>query len=62
MRAGVHYLSQSSRVVHVGLGNATEVRTVRVTWPDGREHTFTHVPVNGAIRVWPSGELERVGG
>ncbi len=35
MQAGRGYLSQSSRLVHVGLGKEREVESVTVRWPDG---------------------------
>jgi tetratricopeptide (TPR) repeat protein len=34
------YLSQSSRTVHFGLGNATVVEQLEVRWPDGTNSTY----------------------
>jgi hypothetical protein len=35
MQGARGYLSQSSRRVHFGLGDAEEVESVSVRWPDG---------------------------
>jgi len=37
---GVSYLSQSSRTLHFGLGDASGVDRVEVRWPDGDVETF----------------------
>jgi hypothetical protein len=49
------YLSQDSRFLHVGLGDAGEIETLRVEWPDGTERTFTGVDVNRTVVVTPEG-------
>jgi len=48
------FLSQESRVEHVGLGDA-ERATLRVSWPDGTERTFRDVAANRRVRVTPDG-------
>ena len=48
------YLSQESRVAHVGLRSDANV-TVTVTWPDGTERTFEDVAPNQRIRLSPDG-------
>jgi hypothetical protein len=53
------YLSQESRVVHVGVGTADRA-TVRVVWPDGRARRFPNISVNKRIVVGPTGPAERV--
>ncbi len=35
LRAGEGFISQSSQRLHFGLGDATEIASVRVRWPDG---------------------------
>lgn len=53
------FLSQDSRLIHVGVGNRTRV-DVRVVWPDGTERVFEGVPANRRITVTPSGIRETV--
>jgi len=48
------FLSQESRVNHVGLGTADAV-DVHVVWPDGTERTFEGVAVDQRIRVTRDG-------
>ena len=38
------YLAQSSRTLHVGLGDTTTVDEVVVRWPDGRVETHRDLP------------------
>ena len=46
------YLSQSSAVVHVGLGDAATVDQVEVRWPGGEVQTYdTGLGVNGRYRL-----------
>ncbi|MBX0325134.1 CRTAC1 family protein [Halomicroarcula sp. F13] len=52
--ANVDYLSQDSRVEHVGLGHH-ETATVRVRWPDGTERRFEGVAANQRLRLTKSG-------
>jgi hypothetical protein len=48
--AGGGYLSQSSPVLTFGLGETSQVRLVRIRWPDGRETVETPGFGNGALR------------
>jgi hypothetical protein len=54
------YLSQDSRLVHVGVGDADRV-DVRVTWPDGTTRTVEGVPVGTRLVVGPDGVRARIG-
>jgi len=53
-RPRTDFLSQESRVVHVGLGRTNRV-DLTVTWPDGTERTFQDVPADRRVRVAPNG-------
>jgi hypothetical protein len=48
------FLSQDSRVEHVGVGDAETV-TVHVEWPDGTEQTFEDVATNQRVQLTKSG-------
>ncbi|KAB1197833.1 MULTISPECIES: CRTAC1 family protein [Haloferax] len=52
--ANVDYLSQDSRVEHVGVGDHETV-TLEVNWPDGTTRTFEDVAVDQRLRVTKSG-------
>ena len=41
--AGDGYLAQSSKWIHVGLGEPSEIESVRVRWPGGQWESFTKV-------------------
>ncbi len=45
------YLSQSTRLVHVGLGNADAVDSVSVRWPDGTRKQVDHPPVDRRVVI-----------
>ena len=45
------YMSSMDPREHFGLGTATRVDTVVVTWPDGRSQTQTNVPVDQLLVV-----------
>jgi len=51
------YLSQDSRRVHIGLGEAAKVDRLEVRWLKGRAETWTDLPAN---RIWEITEGERV--
>ncbi|MFB6121651.1 MAG: CRTAC1 family protein [Halobacteriaceae archaeon] len=55
-----NYFSQNPRVLGFGLGDADVVETLRVTYPDGTEHVFHDVAVNGTVTVHYDGDLKRV--
>jgi len=40
------YLAQSSRVVHLGLGDRTTVDRVEIRWPRGIRQTLQHPEIN----------------
>ncbi|MCH2100762.1 MAG: ASPIC/UnbV domain-containing protein [Planctomycetes bacterium] len=46
LQAGDSFLSQSSKTLHFGLGNATTIDQVRVVWPNGNEQTFEKLRIN----------------
>ena len=45
LRPHSSYLSSHEPIVHVGLGTATAIDTLRVVWPDGARETWTDLPV-----------------
>jgi enediyne biosynthesis protein E4 len=45
------YLSQSQLPVTFGLGDATEVESLKVVWPNGDEQVVDEVPVDGRLVV-----------
>lgn len=51
MRTGGSYLSQSERVVTIGLGMHHSVDSVFVSWPSGQRDSFVNVPAGQAIAV-----------
>lgn len=51
LRAGAGYLAQSSKWLHIGLGDETEIESVVVKWPDGLEETLRGISVNRHYRV-----------
>ncbi len=51
IRAGSSYLSQSSLIAHVGLGEATRVDSLEVRWPSGRRQTFRDLPADRLLIV-----------
>jgi tetratricopeptide (TPR) repeat protein len=51
----VSYLSQSSRTLHFGLGQATAVDTIEVRWPGGGQDVWRNVRANA---IWDLAEGE----
>ncbi len=51
LHAGDGYLSQSSKWVHFGLGEADRIDRLTVTWPDGKREDLTGLAVGGRYRV-----------
>ncbi len=45
------YLSSVEPVAHFGLGNQTQVRNLRVTWPDGRVEVLPNVRADQTLTV-----------
>ena len=50
VRAGDGFLSQSSKSLHFGLGNA-EVKSVTVRWPSGERQTFQSIGKNTRVNL-----------
>src|SRR5882757_9700245 len=48
---GEHYMGQDYIPVHFGLGPATIVASLTITWPSGTVQTLTNVAVNQTITV-----------
>jgi len=51
VRSGTSYLSQDNFRLHFGLGPATSVETIEVTWPDGSVTTRTAVQANQVLKI-----------
>ncbi len=59
LRAGEGFLSQSSKWLHFGLGDAPSLQQVIVHWPGGAAETFQGVSADGRYRlVQGTGEAE----
>jgi hypothetical protein len=54
------FLSSSSATLHWGLGAATQVDELRVTWPDGTQESFTRIEA-GRITLTQGSGLTRAG-
>jgi hypothetical protein len=51
VRSGVGYQSNSDPRLHFGLGTATQVDQVKVTWPSGQVQYLTNLAANQIIEV-----------
>jgi len=51
VRSGGSYLSHNDSRVHFGLGDATQVRRLKVRWPSGAEETFENLQVDQFLVV-----------
>jgi hypothetical protein len=51
VNGGNGFASQSTKRVHLGLGPATRVDQLEVTWPSGRKQTFDNVAVDRIFRL-----------
>jgi hypothetical protein len=51
VQAGSSYLSSEDPRVHFGLGRATEVRELRVRFPDGRTTRLRSIPADRLVEV-----------
>ena len=49
--AGESYMSFSSLVAEFGVGNATRIETLQITWQNGDTQTRHNIPVNQRIRI-----------
>ena len=57
LTAGSGRKSQSSKVLHFGLGKFAEIEKVIVNWPNGQTQTFKNINVNATYRL-VEGELD----
>lgn len=48
---GSSHLSQNSTIAHFGLGNATSVDSIIVTWPGNKKHVLVNQEVNRLITI-----------
>ncbi|PCJ98729.1 MAG: hypothetical protein COA50_00345 [Flavobacteriaceae bacterium] len=48
---GSSHLSQNSTIAHFGLGNATKVDAVIVTWLGGKQQLLTNQPINTLLEI-----------
>jgi len=51
LRAGDGFLSQSSKSLHFGVGQAEQIEQLIVRWPDGSTEQFADLPSNHRYRV-----------
>lgn len=51
LRAGEGFLSQSSKDLHFGLGEESEIAEILVRWPDGREESFRGIKADGRYHL-----------
>jgi Na+-translocating ferredoxin:NAD+ oxidoreductase RnfD subunit len=55
VQAGGSYLSSEDPRVHFGLGRASEVRELRVRFPDGRKTRLRNIPADRVVYIRQSG-------
>jgi thiol-disulfide isomerase/thioredoxin len=61
LHAGEGFLSQSSKWMHFGLGEAAAIEQLTVRWPDGKQETISNLDINRRYRiVQDSGRAELV--
>ena len=58
--SGTSYLSNHSFTLMFGLGKASRVSKLEVSWPSGEVDSFTNVRINRIVKVTEGGKLERV--
>jgi hypothetical protein len=61
VRSGGSYLSQSDLRLHFGLGDAAQINSVEVRWPNGATQTFKDVAADRFYRVKQGGVLTSSG-
>ena len=49
--AGESYMSFNSLIAEFGVGNATQIETLQVTWQNGETQQLHNIPVNQRIRI-----------
>ena len=60
LRAGDGFLAQSSKWLHFGLGQASQIHQIVVRWPAGNEEVITGIEVDGRYRIVEgNGQAER---
>ena len=61
LRAGESFLSQSSKALHFGLGDAEAIESINVRWPGGETETFTGFTVDQRYQlIQGSGEARPI--
>ncbi len=55
---GVGMLSQSIKPIHFGLGQAQEIREIKVTWTNGQEEIFSNQSVNQHLKITQGNGIE----
>ena len=45
------YASQNEPILHFGLGNATEISSIEITWPSGKVQRLEEVPANQYLEI-----------
>jgi hypothetical protein len=51
LTSGNNYVSQNPVEAHFGLGKASEITSIVVIWPDGKESTITQVAINQFVTI-----------
>jgi hypothetical protein len=51
VKTGSSYLSQSELPLTFGLGNATRIDAIEVTWPNGRKERLPGVAADQALSI-----------
>jgi enediyne biosynthesis protein E4 len=49
--SGSSYYSQNDFRLHFGLGRASKVETIELSWPSGVKETFREVPANHLVVI-----------
>ena len=49
--AGESYMSANSLIAEFGVGNATQIETLQITWQNGKTQKLHNIPANQRIRV-----------
>lgn len=57
---GIGFLSQSLQPIHFGLGNATKINEITITWPSGLVEKYQDVDLNSTIKLTEATGLEVV--
>ncbi len=62
VEAGSGYASQSDFPLHFGLGEASDVEAIEITWPSGHVDRLNgdDVAINGRTRIEEGGEMARI--